>query len=58
MHTTATLHVHPKVRDHIRVFEVRHLAEIAGCTFVISKPKPQPKRAQIPADSNDGGHAA
>lgn len=58
MRTTAKLHVHPKVKDSIRVFEVRHLAAIAGCAFVISKPKLQPQRSQSPADSNDGGHAA
>lgn len=58
MHTTATLHIHPKVRDPIRVFEVRHLAKMAGCAFVISKPKPQRMRAPAAFDPNDGGRAA
>ncbi len=58
MRTTATLHVHPKVMDPMRVFEVRHLANIAGCTFVISKPKKQIPRHPAPLDPNDGGRAA
>ncbi len=39
MHTTATLHLHPKVTDPLRVFEVRHLASLSGCAFVSTKPK-------------------
>ncbi len=58
MHTTATLHVHPRVSDPIRVFEVRHLAELAGCAFVISKPKPRSLNAPTPFCPNDGGRAA
>lgn len=58
MHTTATLHVHPRVRDPIRVFEVRHQAMMAGCAFVVSKPKLQRIRPPAPFDPNDGGRAA
>ncbi|WP_162839069.1 hypothetical protein [Pseudomonas syringae group genomosp. 3] len=58
MHTTATLHVHPRVTDPLRVFEVRHLANVAGCTFVASKPKKPSRSHPAPFDPNDGGHAA
>lgn len=58
MHTTATLHVHPKVTDPLRVFEVRHLANVAGCTFVVSKPKKPGHSHTAPFDPNDGGRAA
>lgn len=58
MHTTATLYIHPKVTDPLRVFEVRHLAIVTGCTFITSKPK-QPVRAlPAPFDPNGGGRAA
>ncbi|WP_439852764.1 hypothetical protein [Pseudomonas syringae] len=53
MHTTATLHVHPRDRDFIRIFEVHHLAKMAGCTFVISKTKPQRMKAHPAFDQND-----
>ena len=58
MRTTATLHIHPKVKDPIRVFEVRYLANTAGCLFVNSKPKPIGEPRQAPLDPNNGGRAA
>ncbi|MCA5973201.1 hypothetical protein KBY08_15955 [Pseudomonas sp. P135] len=58
MHTTATLHVHPKVTDPLRVFEVRHLAIVAGCIFITSKPKKPARATPSPFDPNDGGRAA
>jgi hypothetical protein len=59
MRTTATLHVHPKVTDPFRVFEVRHLALDGGCIFVPSKPRTvSPRTRSTPFDPNDGGRAA
>ncbi|MBI6845239.1 hypothetical protein YA0016_26360 [Pseudomonas syringae] len=58
MHITATLHVHPKVTDPLRVFEVRHLAIMAGCAFIISKPKKHLRALPAPFDPNGGGRAA
>ncbi len=58
MRTTATFHVHPKVTDPLRVFEVRHLAEVLGCAFIPSKPKPKVCTKPLPFDPNDGGRAA
>lgn len=58
MNTTATLHLHPKVTDPLRVFEVRHLASLSGCAFVSTKPKPKPAGKPLPFDPNDGGRAA
>lgn len=57
MQTSATLHLHPRVIDPLRVFEVRHLANITGCMFVPTKPK---KIQAVPTtfDPNDGGRAA
>ncbi len=57
MRTTATFHVHPKVTDPLRVFEVRHLAEVLGCAFIPSRPKPKIIKP-VPFDPNDGGRAA
>ncbi|SEN19283.1 hypothetical protein SAMN04487857_111129 [Pseudomonas sp. ok272] len=58
MHTTATLHVHPTAADPFRIFEIRRLARICGCTFIASKPKPKQRTAPTPFDPNGGGHAA
>lgn len=58
MHTTATLHIHPKVTDPLRVFEIRHLAIVAGCIFIISKPKRPISALPAPLNPNDGGRAA
>ncbi len=58
MHTTATLHLHPKVTDPLRVFEVRHLASLSGCAFITTKPKHNPPVKPLPFDPNDGGRAA
>ncbi|KAA3534039.1 hypothetical protein ALQ90_200349 [Pseudomonas savastanoi pv. savastanoi] len=59
MHTTATtIHVHPRVTDPLRVFEVRHLAVVHGCTFIPSKPKLRAVTKPLPFDPNDGGRAA
>lgn len=58
MHSIATLHIHPKVTDPLRVFEIRHLAIVAGCTFITSKPKRPIRALPAPFDPNDGGRAA
>jgi len=58
MHTLATLHLHPKVTDPLRVFEVRHLATKSGCAFVTTKPKSKTTKKPFPFDPNDGGQAA
>ena len=58
MHTTASLHVHPAVADQSRIFEVRRLARIYGCTFIPSKPKQHARTAPTSFDPNDGGRAA
>ncbi len=58
MHISATLHVHPKVTDPLRVFEIRRLAITAGCAFIISKPKNYLPELPTPFDPNDGGRAA
>ncbi|WP_411386963.1 hypothetical protein [Pseudomonas sp. MPB03] len=58
MHTTASLHVHPAVADLSRIFEVRRLARIYGCTFIPSRPKQPARTAPTSFDPNDGGRAA
>lgn len=55
--TTTTLHVLPTCPPS-RIFEVRHLAVIHGCTFTPSKPKLKASTAPAPFDPNDGGRAA
>ncbi|VVM71389.1 hypothetical protein PS634_01828 [Pseudomonas fluorescens] len=58
MHSKATLHIHPKVTDPLRVFEIRHLAIVAGCAFITSKPKRPIRSIHLPFDPNGGGQAA
>lgn len=58
MHTTATLHVHPATTDPFRIFEIRRLARVCGCTFNASKPKLKQHTTPAPFNPNDGGHAA
>lgn len=58
MHTTATLHVHPKAATSTRIFEVRRLALQFGCAFIASKPRLKAPTAFPPFDPNGGGHAA
>lgn len=58
MHTTASLHIHPAVADLSRIFEVRRLARISGCTFIPSKTKQHTRTAPTSLDPNDGGRAA
>lgn len=57
MHTTATLHVHPAAAEPFRIFEIRRLARVCGCTFIAPKPKKQ-NSTPAPFNPNDGGHAA
>ncbi len=58
MYTTATLHIHPKLTDPLRVFEIRRLAIIAGCAFITTKPKRDICAFPAPSDPNGGGRAA
>ncbi len=58
MHTKASIHMHPKVTNPLRVFEVRHLAKVAGCTFIAVKGRHYLLLADPPINPNDGGHAA
>lgn len=57
MHTTASLHIHPAVADLSRIFEVRRLARVSGCTFIPSKAKQHTRTAPTSFDPN-GGRAA
>lgn len=58
MHTTATLHVHPAAANPLRIFEIRRLAQVCGCTFIASKPQIKERTAPAPFNPNGGGHAA
>lgn len=58
MNTTALLYVHPTVVDHLRVFEIRRLAQELGCTFIRSKPKPKHRESLALFKPNGGGDAA
>lgn len=54
---TATLHVLPTCPPS-RVFEVRRLAVIHGCTFAPIKRKAPTSRMPVPLNPDDGGRAA
>lgn len=56
MHTTASLHVHPRAATPLRIFEIRRLAQELGCAFVAFKPKDQLR--PNPLGPNGGGDAA
>jgi hypothetical protein len=58
MHTTTTTHVHPAEANPHRIFEIRRLARIYGCTFIASKPKLQQPSGYMSHDPKGGGRAA
>jgi hypothetical protein len=54
---TATLHVLPTCPPS-RIFEVRRLAVIHGCTFAPTKRKAATSHMPAPFNPDDGGRAA